>query len=105
VHAVKLKIDKLTDPQPAGARQKQRVGEQPLGRGVKGLLQPAVLVGRQVSRQRPRRARDIAREHQAPLRRVRPPPLADVGQEPAESDDPAALLADRDRPLGALRCR
>ena len=105
VHAVQLEVAQLTQAQPGGAGEQQRVGVQPgqrAGSGCGPLLerdgQPAVGVRGQVAGQRVRGVGDVPGEQQRPGRGGGPAPLGDVGEELADGEDLPAPVPDRVRP-------
>ena len=75
VHAVQFQVEQLADAHPGGAQQQQRVGAQPVRRGVQRRGEPPVGVRGQVAGQRPGQPGDIARRTPACGRAPRPSPI------------------------------
>jgi hypothetical protein len=105
VHAVQLEVAQLTQAQPGGAGEQQRVGVQPgqrVGPGRGQLFQrggqPAVGVRWEVAGQRVRGVGDVPDEQQRPGRGGGPAPFGDVGEELADGEDLPAPVPDRVRP-------
>ena len=96
VDAVEFEVAQFADADPGGAGKQERAGEQPVRGGFQCLADEPVGVGGQVAGQRPREFRDVAGEHEPAGGRVGPFPFGDVGEEPAEGDDPVPLLAGAD---------
>ena len=89
VHAVEFEVEQLADAHPGGAQQQQRVGAQPVRRGVQRLGQPPVGVEGQVPGQRPGQSGNVAREDRVCGRGVGPAPFVDVVDEAARRSAPA----------------
>ena len=105
MHAIKFQVEQLADAHPGGAQQQQRVGAQPVRRGVQRGREPPVGVGGQVPGQRPGQSRDIAREHQLAAGRLDPAPFVDVIDQPPDGQDPRAPLGGRQGRAGARVAR
>ena len=113
VHAVQLEVGQLADAHPGGPHQQQRVGTQPVRRGLQRGQQRSFLVGGQVAGQRVRQLGRIPREDQPPGRGLGPAPLGDGVQEAADGldallgggggDRRSGAVVDRDRDLVQVR--
>ena len=102
MHAVQLEVGQLADAHPGGPHQQQRVGAQPVRRGLQRRQQRAFLVGGQVAGQRVRQLRCVAGEEQPPGRGFGPAPFGDGVQEAADRLDAGLGGGGGDRLPGAV---
>ncbi len=113
MHAVQLEVGQLADAHPGGPPQQQRVGAQPVRRGLQRRQQRPFGVRGQVAGQRVRQLGCIPREDQPPGRGLGPAPLGDGVQEAAHRLDAlfgggggdwlAGAVVDRCGDLGQVR--